>query len=134
VNTPQTQADAALARARRLIHDHRTRARRDGAILDYDLPEIRALIASAVTCRWCRAPLAFDLSLDHVRPIARGGEHRLSNLVAVCRRCQALKGMLSGIEFEQLLQLLERLHPAARQDIERRLLAGGRRYAGSCSH
>jgi hypothetical protein len=35
VNTLRTQADALLARARRLLHDHTTRAGRDGQVLDY---------------------------------------------------------------------------------------------------
>ena len=38
VQTPSTQADAALARARRLLADQRKRAKRDGAALDYGSP------------------------------------------------------------------------------------------------
>jgi 5-methylcytosine-specific restriction endonuclease McrA len=123
-----TQQSALLARARQLLHDHQTRARKDGQALDYGLGDVVELLAASTTCRWCRMPVAFDLSLDHVQPIARGGKHCLTNLVAVCRRCQLLKGQLAGVEMEQLIQLLARLHPIARQDLERRLLAGGKRY------
>jgi hypothetical protein len=39
-----------------------------------------------------------------------------------------LKGRLDAGEFRELLALLAALHPAAAADLERRLLAGGRRY------
>jgi len=130
MNIPTTQADALQARCRRLLHDFRTRAKRDGTALDYGLVEVRRLVESSPCCRWCRCPLAFDVSLDHVQPTSRGGPHALHNLVAVCRRCQALKGMLTGAEMEFLLEFLEGLHPVARQDIERRLLGGGKVYGG----
>jgi 5-methylcytosine-specific restriction endonuclease McrA len=93
MNPLPTQADALLARARRLLGDHKTRAKRDGVALDYGLREIVELLRAAPCCRWCRLPLAFDVSLDHVQPIGRGGRHALHNLAAVCPRCQALKGL-----------------------------------------
>jgi hypothetical protein len=37
--------------------------------------------------------------------------------------------MLLESEFRKLLVLLSRWHPAARADVERRLLAGGKRYS-----
>lgn len=33
-----------------------------------------------------------ELTLDHVQPIMRGGDHSQGNLVACCRRCNAEKG------------------------------------------
>jgi 5-methylcytosine-specific restriction endonuclease McrA len=127
MNLP-TQADAALARARRLIHDHRTRAKKDGAVLDYGLAEVRQMLAAATCCRWCRMPVRWDATLDHVQPISRGGRHSLANLAVACRRCNSLKGTLTGAEMEALLAMLAGLHPAARADLERRLLSGGQRY------
>jgi hypothetical protein len=47
----------------------------------------------------------------------------------VCRRCQSLKGQLTGAEMQFLREFLEGLHPVARADVERRLLSGGKRYA-----
>lgn len=126
---PATQADALLIRARRLLHDHQTRARKDGAQLDYGLHDVIQLLRASPCCRWCRMPVGYgDVSLDHVLPISRNGRHVLSNLAVICTRCNSLKGCLTGSEFEALLQLLDRLHPIARQDLERRLLAGGKRY------
>jgi 5-methylcytosine-specific restriction endonuclease McrA len=121
-----------LARARRLLGDHRTRAKRDGAILDYGLAELRQLLAAAPLCAYCRQPVAWDASLDHITPTSRGGAHALHNLAVCCARCNGIKGSLTGAEMEFLLEFLADLHPTARQDLERRLLAGGCRYAGSC--
>jgi hypothetical protein len=128
MKTTNTQADALLARCRRLLHDHRTRAKKDGVELDYGLDEVRQLLASSPCCRWCRLPLAFDVSLDHVTPIGRGGPHALHNVVAVCRRCQALKGQLDGAEMEFLREFLDGCSPIGRADVERRLQAGAARY------
>lgn len=124
-----TQAAALLARARRLLSDQRTRARKNGAALDYTLRDVQQLLAEHPLCDYCRTPVAWDASLDHRTPIARGGRHALANLSVCCRRCNSLKGALTEAEFRELLVLLALLHPAARADIERRLIAGGKRYA-----
>lgn len=127
--TPTTQADALLARARRLLSDHRTRAKKDGTNLDYGLADVRQLLADTPLCDYCRLPVAWNASLDHRQPIARGGRHSLDNLAVCCERCNRMKGMLTESEFRELLMLLALLHPAARQDLERRLLSGGQQYA-----
>jgi 5-methylcytosine-specific restriction endonuclease McrA len=119
-----------LARARRLLHDHRSRAKKDGAVLDYGLAEVRQLLAEHPLCEYCRAPVAWDASLDHRTPTARGGKHALDNLAVCCRKCNALKGPANEAEFRRFLALLAEWHPLARADYERRLLAGGQRYAG----
>ena len=134
MTTPSTQADALLARARRLLADHRTRAKRNGAALDYGLADVRQLLESSPCCEYCRLSVAWDAQLDHRQPIARGGRHQLGNLAVCCSRCNAMKGMLTESEFRELLTLLGLLHPAARQDVETRLLAGGRRYGSSRNH
>jgi 5-methylcytosine-specific restriction endonuclease McrA len=95
---PITQADAGLTRARRLLHDHRSRAKRDGAALDYGLPEVRQMLAAATCCRWCRMPVGWDATLDHVQPISRGGRHALANVAVCCRRRNFIKGALTGAE------------------------------------
>jgi hypothetical protein len=130
MNPPRTQQDALLSRCRRLLSDHRTRAKAAGQVLDYTQGDLQQLIAAAPCCRWCKLPVDLSVSVDHVQPTSRGGPHALHNLAVVCRRCQALKGMLTGAEMEFLIEFLEGLHPVARADIERRLLSGGQRYAG----
>jgi 5-methylcytosine-specific restriction endonuclease McrA len=126
---PLTQQDALVARARRLLHDHRTRAKKDGAALDYGLVEVRQLLAEHPVCEYCRAPLSYAASLDHRTPTGRGGRHILANLAVCCTRCNSIKGQLTEAEFRDVLTLLARMHPAGRQDVERRLLSGGKRYA-----
>ena len=123
-----TQVDALMARARRLLHDHRTRAREVGLQLDYSLSDLRRLLESNPLCHWCKLPVDFALTLDHLHPIARGGQHALHNLCVSCTRCNALRGMLTEAETLELLEFLGSLPPLARQDLERRLLAGGQRY------
>jgi 5-methylcytosine-specific restriction endonuclease McrA len=123
-----TQADAMLTRARRLLSDHRTRAKKDGAALDYGLDDLRRLLAEHPLCDYCRLPLSFAASLDHRQPIGRGGRHAFGNLAVCCTRCNRMKGQLTEGEFRELLTLLALLHPVACQDLKRRLLAGGQRY------
>jgi 5-methylcytosine-specific restriction endonuclease McrA len=130
MNATGTQADTLLARARRLLHDHRSRARKDGAALDYGLADVRQLLAEHPTCEYCRMPVGWDVSLDHRTPTARGGKHARDNLAVACRNCNALKGSANEAEFRALLTVLARMHPAGRADLERRLLHGGKRYAG----
>lgn len=44
-------------------------------------------------CQYCgKVPRAADLTLDHVVPRSRGGEHSWTNVVACCRRCNDKKG------------------------------------------
>jgi 5-methylcytosine-specific restriction endonuclease McrA len=123
-----SQADASLARARRLLHDHRTRAKRDGCQLDYALADLQRLIADHPLCEYCRAPVSFAVQVDHRTPIARGGRHQLVNLAICCSRCNALKGQLTEAEYRELLTWLAQ-HPRVAADLERRLLAGGALYA-----
>jgi hypothetical protein len=131
MNPLPTQADGLRVLVRRTLAHHKARARALGQVLDYTEADLRRLVEASPCCRWCRLPVAFDLQLDHVHPIARGGPYALHNLCVSCSRCNRLRGMLSEAETLQLLEFLEGLHPVARQDLERRLLAGGRRYAGS---
>jgi 5-methylcytosine-specific restriction endonuclease McrA len=122
-------SDAALTRARRLLYDHRARAKKDGVHLDYGLAELQQLLESPC-CSYCSLPMAWDVSIDHKIAISRGGRHQLANLAVCCSRCNQAKGLLTDEEFVQLRELLKVFHPAAQQDVLCRLRAGGKRYAG----
>lgn len=124
-----TQADAILARARRLRHDHSTRAKRDGAVLDYSLHDLRELLAANRICTYCGQALDWTASLDHATPIARNGRHALSNLLVCCLPCQQAKGALSEPEYRRLLDLLDGFDPRGQTDVLRRLRSGAARYA-----
>ena len=45
-------------------------------------------------CAYCGKPPIDDksLTIDHVKPRARGGEDRTSNVIPACRRCNQAKG------------------------------------------
>ena len=44
-------------------------------------------------CGYCgRTGGPRDLTVDHVKPLSRGGEHTWDNVVAACRRCNHRKG------------------------------------------
>jgi 5-methylcytosine-specific restriction endonuclease McrA len=120
-----TQADALLSRARRLIHDHRSRAKRDGVCLNYTLDDLRRLLAEHPLCEYCRTPLSFEASLDHRQPIAQGGRHELQNLAVVCLACQERKGLLLEEEYRELLTVAGTWRPRSSSDLLARLRAGG---------
>jgi len=44
-------------------------------------------------CRWCSAVLKLDATthLDHIIPLARGGDNRITNLCWVCKKCNLTK-------------------------------------------
>jgi hypothetical protein len=126
---PVSQADAILVRCRRILKDHQAKARAIGRALDYGLPQLRELVESSPCCRWCRLPVGFDFHCDHVHLLARGGAMALYNLTISCSRCNRLRGVLTEAEMLELLVFLDGLHPTAQEDLERRLLAGGERYA-----
>lgn len=51
-------------------------------------------------CVYCAMPLDHHTAtLDHVVPLARGGEHDPGNLVVACAPCNRLKGDLLPYEF-----------------------------------
>lgn len=44
-------------------------------------------------CLFCGAPLLFkEMTLDHVTPKSKGGQHTYRNLVCSCRKCNQSKG------------------------------------------
>ena len=55
-----------------------------------------ALKVHGGTCFYCKQQLATDISehvtVDHIEPVAFGGNHQLSNLVVACKPCNAKKG------------------------------------------
>lgn len=126
----RTQSEQLRRRCSSALARHRARAKALGiASLPYGLAELLALGRRADVCTYCRCPLGFDLAFDHATPTSRpGGRFTLDNLRVCCPRCNVLKGSLTAEEFALLRELLARLHPAARADLERRLLSGGQRY------
>jgi hypothetical protein len=74
---------------RKRMRDHLKRARRHGSVvLNTKATGWRALIdgQQCVYCWFCPAT-----TLDHVVPLARGGEHSLNNLAPACAGCNSHK-------------------------------------------
>lgn len=53
-------------------------------------------------CQYCGTRR--DLTLDHVTPSSRGGQHTWTNLVTACKRCNARKGDFTPEEAEMPLK------------------------------
>jgi 5-methylcytosine-specific restriction endonuclease McrA len=80
---------AACARLRQGRDNDRRAAR---AIAGVRLPYSRtAILASATVCGICLHPRAGRMVIDHVVPLARGGDDAPWNVVAAHRRCNSVK-------------------------------------------
>lgn len=71
---------------------HRRRARMLAGTTEDCTARIAVLLRERF-CRWCCEfmPLG-TATIDHVIPLARGGQHCRDNLVAACRKCNSSKG------------------------------------------
>ena len=76
------------------------------------------------TCQYC-GRRSSDLTLDHIHPRSKGGQHTWLNLVASCRTCNHRKGGKSIAEARmQLRRQPFEPKPGAYYTIERRVEAG----------
>ena len=56
-------------------------------------------------CYYCRIELTeFNRSRDHRIPLIRGGDDSISNIVAVCRRCNSKKSTMTEAEYKSKLE------------------------------
>ncbi|MFG3349211.1 HNH endonuclease [Streptomyces sp. NPDC048018] len=75
------------------VRNRRARSRRR-AERNNAAARLRRVIArkGRAWCDWCREDFAVvDVDVDHVRPLALGGEDVDSNVQVLCRGCHALK-------------------------------------------
>ena len=92
----------------------------------------RQLIEGALDgdCPYCGVKLNDrNFSNDHADPVSRHFSSPLfsiGNLVICCCRCNAIKGVMSYDEFTSLLTLIHTWPVRVRDDLLRRLYAGGR--------
>jgi 5-methylcytosine-specific restriction endonuclease McrA len=53
-------------------------------------------------CFYCRRRThRKDRTLDHMRPLARGGKHHPRNLIMACNRCNSRKRTMTATEFRK---------------------------------
>ncbi|MBX3051538.1 MAG: HNH endonuclease [Caldilineaceae bacterium] len=61
------------------------------------VPATRAgvMLRDAYTCQYCGdTPGRYELTVDHVVPRSKGGDHSWTNLTTACKRCNHKKGSL----------------------------------------
>lgn len=49
----------------------------------------KTVLANSPTCSYCSRPAT---SVDHIKPVSKGGTHALENLVGCCSSCNSSKG------------------------------------------
>lgn len=118
-----------MSRSANIYRHQRELAAQSGCKLDYSLPRLREDIILKLGER---CPYAGELitvrnfSADHDVPVSRGGTFWFANLRIVSQRGNEVKGKLTHDEFMRLLETLDAMDPAAKQDVLRRLRAGGK--------
>ena len=56
-------------------------------------------------CAYCKQYLPFnDFCIDHVIPLARGGNNEEENLTVSCMRCNAKKHTMTADEFKAVMK------------------------------
>ncbi len=79
---------------------------------------IRTAKAAASRCAYCDCPFEdAQKQMDHMVALCHGGEHSLSNIVIVCRPCNARKASLT------YAQWIERVEPEHRVRVQRLWIA-----------
>lgn len=81
----------------RKAKDRLNDARRKGITSQYAVPDVSGIITEDAVCFYCESP--DNLTLDHVIPLARGGQHTRDNLVAACWSCNCSKQDLTPEEW-----------------------------------
>lgn len=70
---------------------------------DVTTKQLTELLNNAKVCYWCNVSLKkVKVHIDHYVPLAKGGEHTLSNLVISCQKCNNQKGAKDPIEFANI--------------------------------
>lgn len=91
------EANASLIRAVKSSYKARRRtklASGDGSRL------VGEWLARVVkVCVWCQSSCEEDFHIDHFHPLAKGGEHRVANLVISCPACNVRKNSLLPADF-----------------------------------
>jgi 5-methylcytosine-specific restriction endonuclease McrA len=88
-------------RAQRTAFRSKVRAKRHRVKSDLTTKQIVNLFNENHTCYYCKKPItsAYELSIDHVVPMCRGGENTLKNVIVCCDICNLQKGKREEREF-----------------------------------
>lgn len=97
--------------------------------VDYSLANLHNWCLEALKhpCPYCKGTFTIrQLSVDHCHPASRKGRHVSHNLCFCCQECNQAKGPLTAEEFMQLVAVVSLFEPVARNNVIRRLRAGGK--------
>lgn len=87
-------------RARGRANQQRRRAAKRGAEDSCTAKEIEALRSVAgKRCAHCGVKASKPLTIDHIKPLARGGAHSIRNIQFLCSSCNSSKNARDPIEF-----------------------------------
>lgn len=81
--------------------NHKRRALKKGGMTGRETKEW--FDAQKKVCHWCGIDCSSLPTIDHVKPLSKGGEHVASNLVIACKSCNSRKHAKDPIEFAQSL-------------------------------
>lgn len=107
----------------------KARARKDGAEVEFTAEELETRVPER--CIWCGKKLTpAILNMDHLVPLARGGDWSLDNILGICASDNRRKGTLKDSEYRLLLRKLDELTDAlgddyVKKNVLKRLAAGG---------
>lgn len=80
-------------RAAQIAKSKEKEARRKGApTIKFSAAQLESRLSMFAGCWMCGVELGDDFHVDHVKPLARGGWHCLSNLRPSCPSCNISKG------------------------------------------
>jgi 5-methylcytosine-specific restriction endonuclease McrA len=79
------------------LYGQSKRSRDNGVPDGLSIGEWQAMIGRVHGCAYCGSHEA--VTLDHVVPLSRGGDHEIGNVVPCCRRCNASKFNLTFVEW-----------------------------------
>jgi len=100
---------------------------RAAAALPFTLDDLREYAKSRMgkLCRYCKETLTpKSMSIDHRKPVMRGGSWEMRNIQVVCASCNTAKGNLTSKEFARVYRVLATIDPAAKRQFLGRLKAG----------
>ena len=94
-NRARLAAWRAAHPGRNRVSEQRRRARKRGALInDFTTVQWRELQATFDhRCAYCGKRAKGHLTIDHITPLAKGGNHTLTNIVPACRKCNCRKGV-----------------------------------------
>jgi hypothetical protein len=115
-------------RCKSTLKSMKARARKDGDEIHFTVEDLLTRVPEH--CIWCRKRLTpAIINFDHLKPLARGGDWSLDNILAICASDNRRKGTLTDIEYRLLLRKLDELTDALGDDylkknVLKRLSAG----------